>query len=330
MATGAEIGFATLKFPLAVAKTIYELKGEDKKALILDLSYVLADLGDSALKIYKHNGNQASVFPYIVYDFYNLVRLIKDISGIYKFQPLSDSKKSKNISESSKKILSLIKNAALLGDSIVSVKFALDDIPNTYEEKYYKLVKSCLGVGLKTFSNSIDHKNWAGYAVAKPILASLLLASISSNYLKLDERVRAYKCDMETSDRFNCSVRLFNDISYYDILGVSRDATKEEIKKVYRKLAMQVHPDRCKDELNRVEFNKLFQTLSKVKDVLLKDDDIKHLYDNFLKTRMVLEAPKLLSDFVIEKKVADNFSEKIAEMDEGGEVPRRDEAPEID
>jgi molecular chaperone DnaJ len=31
---------------------------------------------------------------------------------------------------------------------------------------------------------------------------------------------------------------------YYDILGVSKNSTADEIKKAYRKVAMQFHPDR--------------------------------------------------------------------------------------
>ncbi len=49
---------------------------------------------------------------------------------------------------------------------------------------------------------------------------------------------------------------------YYKILGVNRDASQEEIKKAYRKLAHKYHPDKGGDEEKMKEINEAYQVLS--------------------------------------------------------------------
>jgi len=52
---------------------------------------------------------------------------------------------------------------------------------------------------------------------------------------------------------------------YYSILGVSRDASQEEIKKAYRALAHKYHPDKGGDEKKFKEINEAYQVLSNEK-----------------------------------------------------------------
>lgn len=49
---------------------------------------------------------------------------------------------------------------------------------------------------------------------------------------------------------------------YYDILGVSRSASAEEIKRAYRKLAHEHHPDKGGDQEKFKEINEAYQVLS--------------------------------------------------------------------
>lgn len=64
---------------------------------------------------------------------------------------------------------------------------------------------------------------------------------------------------------------------YYDILGVAKGASKDEMKKAYRKKAMQHHPDRNPDD---AEAEKKFKELNEAYDVL-KDDQKRGAYDQF-------------------------------------------------
>ncbi len=64
---------------------------------------------------------------------------------------------------------------------------------------------------------------------------------------------------------------------YYEVLGVSKNASKEEIRKAYRKLAMQYHPDRNPGDK---EAEEKFKEAAEAYEVL-SDDSKRAKYDRF-------------------------------------------------
>ncbi len=65
--------------------------------------------------------------------------------------------------------------------------------------------------------------------------------------------------------------------NYYEVLGISNDATKEEIKQRFRELAKKTHPDKTKEdsEEEMIKLNKAYEVLS--------DEESRERYDKYLK-----------------------------------------------
>ncbi|MFN8617151.1 MAG: DnaJ domain-containing protein [Dehalococcoidia bacterium] len=63
---------------------------------------------------------------------------------------------------------------------------------------------------------------------------------------------------------------------YYEVLGVPRSADAQEMKKAYRKLAMEYHPDRNPSEDAAAKFKEINQAYE-----VLSDDQKRQMYDRF-------------------------------------------------
>src|ERR687886_2569787 len=63
---------------------------------------------------------------------------------------------------------------------------------------------------------------------------------------------------------------------YYQVLGVARGASDDDIKKAYRKLALQYHPDRNKEPDAAERFKEVTEAYQ-----VLSDAEKRSLYDRF-------------------------------------------------
>lgn len=78
----------------------------------------------------------------------------------------------------------------------------------------------------------------------------------------------------------------------YGVLGIQRTAAGDDVRKAYRRLAMQWHPDRCKEP----DAHDMFIRIQHAYEVL-RDDGLRARYDAGLKfemlTKQAMEPPKL-------------------------------------
>ncbi|GAX23094.1 DnaJ homolog subfamily C member 3 [Fistulifera solaris] len=115
------------------------------------------------------------------------------------------------------------------------------------------------------------------------------LGEIQQNAEKYEEAVRTFQRAVEvTEDRVQeqqtakqklrdaqIALKQSKEKNYYKILGVSRNASKKEIKKAYRELALQWHPDKNED---KELAEKKFQDISEAYEVL-SDEENRAKYD---------------------------------------------------
>ncbi|KAL7487100.1 hypothetical protein ACHAW6_012703 [Cyclotella cf. meneghiniana] len=105
---------------------------------------------------------------------------------------------------------------------------------------------------------------------------------------KFDEAIRTYQRALEIApddkkrecnqkvEEAQVALKQSKEKNYYKILGVPRNADLKTIKKEYKKLALQWHPDKNADDKEKAE--KMFQDISEAYEVL-SDKELRAKYD---------------------------------------------------
>ena len=95
-------------------------------------------------------------------------------------------------------------------------------------------------------------------------------------YQLLEQIARGLRIE---NNEFNSLKAMFytNSASYYDVLNLSKSANDDEVKKAYRKLAVEYHPDKVANlgadhqEASKIKFQKILEAYENIK----KDRGIK-------------------------------------------------------
>ena len=106
---------------------------------------------------------------------------------------------------------------------------------------------------------------------------------------------------------------------YYQILGVSRDASAEEIKKAFRQLAMRCHPDRNPE--NAEEAAEKFKEVNEAFEVL-GDEKRRWQYDSFTRLSSYPRRTMAMEDIFNKDMGSDSILEMLQRLTGLGFVVR--------
>ena len=97
--------------------------------------------------------------------------------------------------------------------------------------------------------------------------------------------------------------------NYYDILNINKNATQDEIKKAYHKLALKYHPDKNKD----IDAEKKFKEISNAYEIL-SNESKKSSYDNpyDIYKHANFNIDKIFSCFNINSNISSNIGSNIS------------------
>eukprot|EP00557_Chaetoceros_sp_GSL56_P011389 CAMPEP_0176481270 /NCGR_PEP_ID=MMETSP0200_2-20121128/2728_1 /TAXON_ID=947934 /ORGANISM="Chaetoceros sp., Strain GSL56" /LENGTH=534 /DNA_ID=CAMNT_0017877459 /DNA_START=386 /DNA_END=1990 /DNA_ORIENTATION=+ len=109
--------------------------------------------------------------------------------------------------------------------------------------------------------------------VALPLLTILILCA---SFVVLLHPVSVYAAKTKTTA---ASKKQFLSDDYYTVLGLNKKAKPKDIKKAYRKLALQYHPDKVSSE-EKEEAEKIFVSVSEAY-AILSDEEKRNIYDKY-------------------------------------------------
>jgi curved DNA-binding protein len=109
---------------------------------------------------------------------------------------------------------------------------------------------------------------------------------------------------------------------YYTILGVSRSASGDEIKKAFRRLAMRYHPDRNPD--NSIEAGEKFKDINEAYEVLGTNEQRQH-YDRMISRAgqhrtVIMTSYSSVDDTVFDLNTIREVLQRVMNLGLGGNV----------